>query len=496
MKKILTDKIFHIIIITILAVGIFLRFKYFLVFRWLWADELSLLQNIFHASPINVFNHLAGEQASPPLFLLLTKFILFLFEPLTKYYVQTARFVPFIASIISIPAFYLLTKKYLRKKICLITANCMFCLNLHLIYFSQDFKQYSSDVCIFILVLLSYFCLNINKLSNKSILGLSLFYVICSWFSFTSILAATAVIAVMFSAPPPKSNLKKFLLLSIPFIISSILLYLNQHYLLDSKALTSFWENGFIHSYYPLSFFKVLYNAIQYYLCCNSFYINTVYILIFIFSIIKLGLRFKNAKSQILLLPLLFAFLASILKIYPFYLRTALYIYPIIIILFLYPFENIKLKYKYISLKSLSNFITYTMCLITIFLTIKYQNIFTFTLPNLKIPLSIYLKQNKSETLVMNRFDAYTYDFYNNLYKLNNNKNVIYLEDFSNQSLNMLPAGSTYYLINSISNEHPDLTSFEYRQKYIAQIIQNLGNTKIESIYNDENNNILIKFKK
>lgn len=136
------------------------------------------------------------------------------------------------------------------------------------------------------------------------------------------------------------------------------------------------------------------------------------------------------------------------------------------------------------------------MCLITIFLTIKYQNIFTFTLPNLKIPLSIYLKQNKSETLVMNRFDAYTYDFYNNLYKLNNNKNVIYLEDFSNQSLNMLPAGSTYYLINSISNEHPDLTSFEYRQKYIAQIIQNLGNTKIESIYNDGNNNILIKFKK
>ena len=103
------------------------------------------------------------------------------------------RIIPLISSILSIGLFYFLTDKFCVKKITKITALILFSTCYHLCYYAQEFKQYSSDVFCFLLILVSYFYLK-TILNDKK--KLFIYGVLCSilmWFSFSSIFAIFGV---------------------------------------------------------------------------------------------------------------------------------------------------------------------------------------------------------------------------------------------------------------------------------------------------------------
>lgn len=488
--------IYKIIIICILFLGIFLRTKYFLNFRWLWADEIALLTNIYNAPLTNSFMPLQFAQSAPPLFLFLSQLILYFFKFITNYHVQSLRIIPFICSIVSIPAFYLLSKKFLNNKICLIISNLLFCFNIHLIYFAQDFKQYSSDVCTFIIVLISYFFINLKEITKTQIILLSLFYIMCSWFSITSIFAIITILFVLTSNKDFKSNIKKYIILTIPFLFNLILVYLSQKHSAYDIRLISFWYKGFINIYDPSSFISIIYNAINYYFKEIPLLNSTIYLLTFFIGIFICTKNLKNEKNQLLILPIFFMYIASLLQIYPFEGRTALYLFPIFIIL-------ICSSINYINSQNLKQIILIIFVIFNISNILKYQELFIFKTGNLNNIINEYLTDAKfnlnKSSIILNNLDAVTYTFYNQLYKFNPKSNFIELNDINTININLLPANQTYYVICSNGNNHPDLTSNITREIYHNKLIKNIksaNNIKILKIHTDTSGNILIKFKK
>lgn len=488
--------IYKIVIICILLFGIFLRTKYFLNFRWLWADEISLVMNIYDTPLINSFMPLKLHQSAPPLFLLCSQIILAFFKLFTIHHLQSLRIIPFISSIISIPAFYLLSKRFLKDKLCLISSNLLFCLNIHLIYFAQDFKQYSSDVCTFILVLLSYFYINLKKITKKQITLLCIFYIICSWFSITSIFAIATVLIALTTKKDFKGNIKKYSIITSSFLLNFILVYFLQKYSADDSQLFSFWYKGFVHIYNPISFIAIIFNAFKYYFREIPLLNNIIYLFSFFIGICLCLKNIKNGKDQLLILPIFFMYIASLLQIYPFEARTTLYLFPIFIILICKSINCIKIPF-------LKTAIVTIFLLFNLYNILKYQELFTFKTGNLNIILGEYLKESKlnseKNSIIFSILDIGTYSVYNKIYKLNSKNNVIEFDTITTENINSLPNQQEYYIICSTGNKHPDVTTNSIRENYhkkLIKIIKSSDNTKVLKIHTDPFGNILIKFKK
>ena len=89
------------------------------------------------------------------------------------------RLIPFIAGIFSIFVFYYLSKIVLKTKPAIILANFLFSINFLLIRYTSEFKQYGTDILIFMLVLI--WLSKAPKLQNpdfKTILKYSLLFLI------------------------------------------------------------------------------------------------------------------------------------------------------------------------------------------------------------------------------------------------------------------------------------------------------------------------------
>lgn len=504
-KEQVLNKAFKISIILILTIGVLLRLKYFLDFRWLWGDEIRLLENIYCRDIFSAaFGQLTREQSAPPLFLLFSKLIMEIFRLFTPHFLLSLRIIPFIASIISVFGFYILSTKYLKNKINIITANILFCFNMHLIFFGQIFKQYSSDVCLFILILLSFFYIDFEKLSKKAAIGLGLAYAICPWFSFTSIFVIPGVIAAIISKYFNKEQLqnkdfiKKTLGLIVPFIVSFIILYVHQKYAVAAdKFFIRFWYKGFIHAHDPLSIFRLIFNAVKYYLWEPDLWVKISYSIILVVGLLKILLNLNKQNCQIIILSFICILIASALYIYPFTGRIALYFYPAIIIAFIIPFD-FQIKSKLI------NIIPIIFMVISLFITIKYQETFTHKITNFKFILKEYLQRpdkKSNDYLVFRRTTAdnyYTFTLYNSIFHFAPPPtNTIVLKDYKKEYFDKLPSGNTYYILNTVSKKiHMDRTNRQVRENYLKYILSNLRETKILDIKQDENYNYIIKFTK
>ena len=477
-------KLYHIIIFLVLFIGILLRTKHFLEFSWLWGDEIALFENINDINIFQIFMPLQSNQSAPSLFLFFSKINLEIFRLICKDYTIGIKIIPYLASVISVISFYYLSKKIFTNKINIILANLIFCFNMHLIFFAQDFKQYSSDVCTFILILLSYFYIDIEKLERKNIYLIGFLYMLSIWFSFTGIYAVAAVLIVIISQNLKRNNILKLFYLTYPFIIGLIGLYITQSYLSSNSFLHKFWGYGFISNSTQFLFFI---KTIIYYLGLPISKISIAITILFELGIFKLILTVNKPKSQLLLIPVIFMVFASALYIYPFYERLSLYMFPLFILITLYLFE---LKQKYL------NYLSLLLAIPALILVLKYQNPFTYTIYNPRNPIKYAQENCNSETLLINNYDVYTYNLYKDIYDLKDMRIVIFSLTFKGYaSLENLPKGQ-YCLINSNTESHPDTSQLSSRKCYQSKILNAIKNSKISEIYNDGKDNILIKFKK
>ena len=185
-------------------IGIFLRILFFSYNRPMWNDECALALNI--KNTWNFFAPLQYNQAAPQLFMYLSKLI---YMPPPPDKALLLRTILLISSIISLVLFYILSTKFLVKKFSIIISLLLFSVCYPLCYYSQEFKQYSSDVLCFLAILLSYFYIDKFITDKKKVL---IYGVLCSiliWCSFSSLFAlATILIMLMVFHREKLSQLK------------------------------------------------------------------------------------------------------------------------------------------------------------------------------------------------------------------------------------------------------------------------------------------------
>ena len=341
MNKLIERKKFNIskiILVLLFSLAIFLRAKVYFVNSSLWLDECSLAMNILHNK---FFGTLEFGQAAPSGFLLLTKLITIIVGVSEA----SLRFLPFACSILSVFGFYYLSTEFLKKSHSVIFATFLFAVNYPLIYFSQEFKQYSSDVLIAILILFALSKINIEKLSAKNLLAMSAILSITLWVSFTSIFICSSAFILLFFKK--FKEYKKLLALFLPFTLSALGYYsFNMSGNLDYLTNYSLWKEGFIDHDFS-NFLYLLVENINYFFDPNKF---ALFGIILILSGIILGLKENKKNVFLLTFPIFALTLASYLHAYPFQQRVVLFLIPILILLMCKPLDFCSVNKKIISI--------------------------------------------------------------------------------------------------------------------------------------------------
>lgn len=319
-------------ILIIIIAGVILRIKIYLFNQGLWGDELALVYyNFMKKSFLELFQPLNNNQVAPPLFLITTKFFFEMGRSINAWLYADlgAKFFPFICSFLSVFGFYFLLNKVFKNKIYIAICTLLFCFNPIALSYTQEVKQYSTDLLFSILLIYTFYSINFKQDSIKKISIYSLILLISIWFSTSAIFVITAGFCyLIFDFIKNKTYDKKFLFFAIPFAVNFLIWYFI-YYLpvkeLNYEYMFNFWGKEaqkflvydvfgiFNHELKALTSFNYILPALG------------VGILILIYK--------KELKILALtILPVIFCSMASYMYFYPFELRLILFLLPSIII--------------------------------------------------------------------------------------------------------------------------------------------------------------------
>ncbi len=336
MIRIFKKKYSTIIIALLLFSGAILRFIPYFHSRPLWHDEASLASSIINRGLLGYFSPLEYMQKAPPLFMLITKTLtLFLGESEI-----ILRLLPFISSIGALFLFYLLSQKVLGNKYSIIIANFLFAFNYNLIYYAQEFKQYSTDVLCLISAFILYEKLDFKNISYTKILKYSLISILLILLSHPMIIAISAIILLNL-LKYKKENIKQQLCFMLPIIFIGILYFLI--ILIPTRnaelgVFNEYWDSGFI-TLNVTSTFELVKDNFSYYFQPNNF---SPYVIILFAAGTFLFIKENKKNQQLMFLIILLSVLASLLYLFPIKGRVSLYLLPIIILLISKPFDLIE----------------------------------------------------------------------------------------------------------------------------------------------------------
>ena len=134
--------------IAIIALGIVLRVVQYVHNRSLWADEVLLALNISQRSLTDLFVSLDRNQVAPFGFLLVERWIVLLLGNGER----ALRLIPLVAGLAAVPLFWALSRRVMDRTAAR-GALAMFSLAQPLIYLTSEVKQYSTDICVAIVVM-------------------------------------------------------------------------------------------------------------------------------------------------------------------------------------------------------------------------------------------------------------------------------------------------------------------------------------------------------
>lgn len=342
--------IFWFLIIFIIAAGIILRAKVYFYNQSFWLDEMYLGINIVERNYLKLFRALSLSQVAPPFFLLASKFILNICSSDGNIAARdlALRFIPFLSSVFFLPLFAFVSHKIFKNNFLTIAATLLMAFNVSAINYAQEFKQYSTEMLIAIILLYVFYCIDINKDSFKKIAIYSIVFCLAPWFSSTSffvLLPGFLLIAFNFIKNKYK-NIKSFFIIVFSFIVNIILWYF-LYYKSVKKALFKYmqtlWGSDFFSGFFTINnFFPLFVQKTQKLLML----INQDAVLVFLAVGAVILIYKKNLKDIFLIFaPIFLCLLASFLKYYPYKQRLILFLVPFYLLLISQCVELFKRKY-------------------------------------------------------------------------------------------------------------------------------------------------------
>ena len=319
--------------LAVIAVGVILRLTQYSLNRSLWLDECFISFNIIHKSFSQLMVPLAYAQVAPVGFLFIEKALVSLIG--NNEYVL--RLFPLVAGIVSLFLLYYVARRCLREESALIAVG-LFALSGHLIYYSSEVKQYSSDATMTLLLLAITIYMMSKKFTNKSMALFILTGGIAVWFSLPSVfvLAGIGCTLSVFSIAGKEWRTNNKLLISyFIWLLSFSVLYLiylpKVSHTLDLQQ--SYWSYKFMPfppksiadlKWYGKTFFDAFKSPVR-------LALPGLGALTFLLGAVSIFTRDKQLFF-ILILPLVFVLSASALHLYPFEGRLITFLVPYILL--------------------------------------------------------------------------------------------------------------------------------------------------------------------
>lgn len=296
-------------------------------------DECRLICAFTDKSWWQMFLCIGHAQSAPPIFIIFER----LWGKIWNYNEYAVKLIPYLCSIASLFVFYKLTGRYFQHQYSRLTAAFLFSVNQALITFSSIAKQYSSDVLVCLLCAYFLPVINIQKLDRKGLIKLAVMLMLIPLVSLPSLFFIGAYIIINLN----KETLKRIVIISIPFVILMLLYYffnLAPSKVLLDELFPNYWNDGFINIH---NFLQVI--AINFKYAFNPNKFTLFELLLFISGLFFLA-KEKEKYSKFTLALFGLILLASVLKLYPYFSRVALYSYPFLIIVCTKPLDVIKIK--------------------------------------------------------------------------------------------------------------------------------------------------------
>lgn len=325
---------FNIIIFCVFLIGIFFRLKGYLVNQSLWHDEATLAASIYNRHFYEMFQPLLHNQCAPLLFMLSTKFVT-LFFGVGEW---ALRLIPFVGGCISIFVFYKLTENTLINQLTRILALILFILNFQLIKYCGEFKQYSTDVLVYICAILYFVNLSFENINKRKICQYAVMSIVFVLSAFPAIFVLAGKILQLVMTLNKKTLKNIFLYLLMLGAVSSLYYYLilYQNQSVQSTLHSDYWNSGFISFNLGL-LRKIIEDNLGYFFDFGNDNLLLALLMIILGAI--LFVKNKNKYIQLCLLSIVFMCLASMGHIYPIYQRTALSLIPILLIFICKPLD-------------------------------------------------------------------------------------------------------------------------------------------------------------
>lgn len=483
-KVIKNFNMFQIICTGILLIGILLRAKAYFTGYTLWLDECSLSLSIIHRSITGFFTPLEHTQSAPALFMILTKLITNIFG-INEF---SLRFIPFTASVIALPVFYIFSGKFLNKKHSIIIAFLLFCINYHLIYYCSEFKQYSSDVLICMSAFLFFSTFNLLECGYKKtfLCGLGIF--IAFLFSLPVIFITGGFI--LYGLINTKKNIKKAIVFLMPTLIFMPIYYLYVLYPSKLEMMETYknlWQSGFI-TLNPLSIIVILRENISYFFSQSRYALFGAILLIMGFICIIKNIKQNNRTYLIFLFTFVCIITASFLEIYPIKERVALYLLPFFLVLIVKPLDCINFK-------DIKNIVKSSTVILLFLFFISSYNIqyFKDIYKNIEIKkgggdkLMRILKEGfqENDIVVFNDASAPIYKYNSIRHNFKNDRFIMIKSTEGNEEyyikiLNSLPKGYKYWFYYPNQYSHEPVIPFVEKWTQNKDIINSY---KINSAY-------------
>lgn len=333
----------EVLIFLCVAIGIGLRVGQFVQNRSLWLDEASLALNIISRDYWELLGPLDYSQAAPIIFLLISKLSCYLFGE----YELSLRLYPLVCGVLSVGVFCYLVSCIYQASLERFIANSLFCFNYFLVYYAQEFKQYSSDVLVcLVLVVFFYHHLKSNSFFyNKYRIvfwGTVLFGCLSQLMSHPSIFILGGFCTVLLGRRlfvEEGGSIFDVVSVSAVWLLIFLLNYvLFLRNISSNDSLEVYWTDGFVSSSLSwntlISLCNVYTNVLAYSFNIKDewFICVLVYYLLIFVGIVWLFLHEWKFIFLILSVIILVT-LASMLHKYPLEGRLTLFLIPLLIIL-------------------------------------------------------------------------------------------------------------------------------------------------------------------
>jgi NADH:ubiquinone oxidoreductase subunit K len=310
------------------GLGVMARVRQWLGGRSLWLDEVLIADNLVHRG----FWQLATKplvhfQIAPVLWLELEHLAVVLFGPGER----ALRLLPLLAGITAIGLTWILARRLLPD-VLVPLAVLLTALHPALIYYSNEVKQYSTDVAVvLVLVLLAQ---NVPSRSRDGVRLRRLVFAgaVAVWFSHVAVLALAGITVVLIARPLMSKDRDRAVRVArvlSPWLLSFVLSYVVTRHSVESRTeLGNFWRHTYPHSLLGL---PAWFGSRWYAVAADPLRLTMrgLGLALLALGLVRLG-WFGRRRAALAWAGVPMALLAAALHVYPFADRLVLWTVPLV----------------------------------------------------------------------------------------------------------------------------------------------------------------------